>query len=193
MDEDLLAALRTAVAWLDDHNYRYAVVGGVATQNWGFPRLTLDIHIKVLIPDLDYPAVRDALRAAFPERARPQIEPNRFIVDTRVGQVAIDFLLAIPGHDELIVTRAVRRDLDDLPVWICSAEDLIIQKAVAGRAKDWQDIEGVLIEQRGKLDLVYVEEWLAQFAEVLEKPDILSRYHGIQTHVAEAVTRIKGE
>jgi hypothetical protein len=193
VDEDFFAVLKAAVAWLESHDYRYAVIGGVATQYWGFPRLTLDIDIKVLIPNMDYTAVRDALRTAFPQRARPRVQANPLIVDVRVGPVVVDFLLAIPGYDEIIVTHAARRRLDGLSLWICSPEDLVIQKAVAGRAKDWQDIEGVLIEQRGKLDLAYVEDWLTQFADVLEKPEILKQYRDIQTRIAEAVDEINGE
>lgn len=184
MDKDLLVSLEAVVKWLDRHNYRYALIGGVANQQWGIPRLTQDIDIKILAPDMDYPTVRAALRAAFPERGRPNAPPNPLIVDTKVGEVVVDFLLAIPGYEELIVTRAVQRDLAQVPVWICSAEDLVIQKAVAGRGKDWQDIEGILIEQQGRLDLDYVEGWLAQFADALEQPDIVTQYQAIQAHIA---------
>jgi hypothetical protein len=72
--------------------------------------------------------------------------------------------------------RAVKRDLDGWQAWICSAEDLIIQKLIAGRGKDLPDVEALLIEQHGKPDEVYIEDWLAQFAEALEKPEILTEY-----------------
>ena len=184
MVNDLWVALQATVAMLEHQGYRYAVVGGIANQQWGIPRLTQGIDVKVLVPDMDYPAARAILRAAFPERGRPHTPPNPLIVDARIGKVVVDFLLAVPGYEELIVTHAVHRDLAGLAIWICSAEDLVIQKAVAGRAKDWQDIEGVLIEQQGKLDLVYVDSWLAQFAEALEQPEIVTQYQAIQTHVS---------
>ena len=98
----------------------------------------------------------------------------------------MDLLLAIPGYEELIVTHAMQRSLAGLAVWICSAEDLIIQKAVAGRAKDWQDVEGILIEQQGKLNLAYLDNWLAQFAEALEQPEIVAQYQAIQARIAAA-------
>jgi hypothetical protein len=98
--------------------------------------------------------------------------------------VVVDFFLALPGYEEQIVTRAVRCDLGDLQAWVCAPEDLIIQKAIAGRAKDWQDIEGILIEQYDHLDLNYLEDWLSQFAELLEQPEILARYCDIQIHIA---------
>jgi predicted nucleotidyltransferase len=106
-----------------------------------------------------------------------------------VAGVSVDFLLAVPGYEENIVTRAVRGDLDGLEVWICSPEDLVIQKAVAGRVQDWQDIEGILIEQHGRLDLAYVEDWLQQFAAALEQPEILSQYQSIQERISVTMTR----
>jgi predicted nucleotidyltransferase len=85
-------------------------------------------------------------------------------------------LLALPGYEELIIQRAVQCDLGGWSAWICSAEDVIIQKAAAGRDKDWLDIESLLIEQHGRLDDGYIKEWLSQFAEALESPEIMARY-----------------
>ncbi|MBC8180248.1 hypothetical protein H8E88_03905 [candidate division KSB1 bacterium] len=63
------------------------------------------------------------------------------------------------------------------------AEDLIIQKAIAGRTKDWQDIEGIVIEQNTALNQEYLEDWMTQFADVLEKPEIFTQYQTILEHV----------
>jgi len=63
--------------------------------------------------------------------------------------------------------------------WICSAEDLIIQKVVAGRAKDWPDVESLLATRGGFLDTSHIEDWLGQFAEALQKPELLFEYHRI--------------
>lgn len=172
------------MAFLNERDCRYAVIGGIANQVWGKPRFTHDVDLKVLVPDIDYAAARAAIRAAFPEPGRPHAPDNPLIVSANIEGVVVDFLLTLPGYEEQIVTRAVRCDLGDLQVWVCAPEDLIIQKAVAGRTKDWQDIEGVLIEQHGHLDLDYLEDWLAQFAELLEQPEILDRYREIQNHIA---------
>jgi len=187
--EALQEALRQAVALLEAQGYRYAVIGGIANQRWGRARFTYNVAIKVLVPDTDYPAARAAIRSAFPQRARPQVPANPLIVDAKVAGVSVDFLLTVPGYEENIVTRAVRGDLDGLAVWICSPEDLVIQKAVAGRVQDWQDIEGILIEQQGRLDLAYVEDWLQQFAAALEQPEILRQYQSIQERISVALRR----
>ena len=184
MEKPLKDALRQSVALLKKHGYRYAVIGGLANQLWGVLRLTKDVDIKILVPNTDYSTVRAAIRAVFPVRARPHVPANPLIVDALVGEIAVDFLLAIPGYEENIITRATRRKLGGLSVWICSAEDLIIQKAVANRAKDWLDVEGILTEQHKKLDEDYIENWLAQFADALERPEMLDQYHAIKKRIA---------
>lgn len=183
MEKQLEPSLRAVIAFLENRGYRYAIIGGVALPQWGVIRATQDIDIKILVPDTDYPAVRAELRAAFPNRARQHAPENPFIVAVSVNDVIVDFLLALPGYEELIIERAVQRDLGGWSVWICSAEDLIIQKVVAGRAKDWPDVEALLIEQRGKLDEAYIENWLAQFAEALEQPELLENYRRLLAQV----------
>ena len=181
--ENLKLPLRTAIDFLEQHSYRYAVIGGIALSQWGVVRLTYDIDIKVLVPDVDYSAARAVLQTAFPQVARENAPQDALIVAVNIDGVIIDFLLALPGYEELIIQRAVQRDLGGWSAWICSAEDLIIQKVVAGRAKDWPDVEALLIEQRNKLDEAYIEDWLAQFAEALEQPELLTEYQRLTEKV----------
>ena len=184
MEGKLKHALQKAITFLDANDIRYAIIGGIALAHWGVARFTHDVDIKIHVPDVNYDSIRSKLRSAFPELARTEIPQNPLIVAVTIHDVIVDFLLALPGYEELIVERAVRFELEDLRAWVCSAEDLIIQKAIAGRAKDWSDIEALLIEQRGRLDEGYIENWLSQFAEALERPDILSDYHRFQEKMA---------
>ncbi len=55
-----------------------------------------------------------------------------------------------------MINKSIQVDFDGNPIWVCTAEDLIIQKVVANREKDWLDVETVLIEQKGKLDQAYI-------------------------------------
>jgi len=176
VERSLEVSVRKVIAFLENHGYRYALIGGIALSQWGVVRATYDVDIKLLVPDNDYAAMRAVLRAAFPQRARETMPQNPLIVAVTVGDVIVDFLLALPGYEELIIERAVRRDLDGWAAWICSAEDLIIQKVVAGRERDWLDVEALLIEQHGKLDEIYIASWLAQFAEALEDEELARRY-----------------
>lgn len=176
METRLETAVRRVIAFLTSHGYDYAVIGGIALSQWGVIRSTYDADIKVLVPNYDYAAARAALRAAFPEPARPGVPPNPLIVDILVEGVTIDLLLALPGYEELIIQRAVLRDLGGWSVKVCSAEDLIIQKAVAGRNKDWLDVESLLMEQRDNLDQDYIRYWISEFAEALQDAELVTRY-----------------
>jgi hypothetical protein len=176
MEEQLKTALQKAITFLEGADYRYAIVGGIALAQWGVARYTHDVDIKVIVPNMDYSVLGDELRTAFPDPAREHLPRNPFIVAVTIDEVIVDFLLALPGYEELIITNAVQRDLGGWSAWICSAEDLIIQKVVAGRGKDWLDVESLLIAQHGRLDESYILEWLNQFVEALEQPELLAEY-----------------
>ena len=176
MESRLEAAIRKVIRFLDSRHYRYALIGGIALAQWGVVRATYDVDIKLVVPNLDYAAVRQAVRSMFPEPARQELSRDPLIVAVSVEGVIVDLLLALPGYEELIIERAVPRDLGGWQAWICTAEDLIIQKVVANRDKDWLDVEALLVERRGQLDETYIEGWLNQFAEVLENRDLLPRY-----------------
>ena len=184
VNEHLMPALRAAIACLDQHGYHYAVIGGVSLSQWGYSRYTHDVDIKVLVPNTEYAAARAAVRAAFPEPARTQAPRNPLIVSVSIQGVIVDFLLALPGYEEQIIERAVERDLGGWSIQVCSAEDLIIQKVVAGRGKDWLDVEELLIAQHDRLDQAYIENWLTQFAEALEQPEMLTVYQSLREKVS---------
>jgi hypothetical protein len=181
MEENLEHAMRKAITFLESHSYPYAIIGGIALAQWGLPRLTQDVDIKVQVPNLEYSLAREDLQTAFPESARALT--NSLIVAVNVEGVIVDFLLALPGYEEIMIKRGVQIEFDDSLIWVCTAEDLIIQKVVANREKDWLDVETVLIEQWGKLDQAYIREWLTQFAEALDDSDLLSKYSQLMEKV----------
>ena len=176
MDGDLFTVLKKVVGFLETGKYRYAIIGGLALSHWGVIRLTQDIDIKMSVPNMEYAEIRNTIRAVFPQIASSQVIDNPLIVAVEVDGIVVDFLLALPGYEENIIDRAARRDFGGWNAWVCSAEDLIIQKVTASRPKDWSDVEGLLVEQRGRLDYDYIEEWLLQFADALEKPEIFQEY-----------------
>jgi len=48
-----------------------------------------------------------------------------------------------------------------------------VLKAFADRAKDWVDVEGIIIRQSGRIDWPYVRAQLAPLVELKEAPEIL--------------------
>lgn len=50
---------------------------------------------------------------------------------------------------------------DEISLKVCSADDLIIMKTLAGRSRDWPDVESILIKQTS-LDWDYIEDSIKQ-------------------------------
>ncbi len=176
MEKQLENAVKNVATFLETSGYRYAIIGGIALTQWGIVRATYDVDIKLLVPDNDYSGIANVLRSAFSENVESPRPPNPLIVSVSMNGIIIDFLLALPGYEELIIERAIRRELGGWSLWIASAEDLIIQKVVAGRPKDWMDVETLLFVQWGRLDDAYITDWLQQFVDALEKPEMLTTY-----------------
>ncbi len=175
MPNKLLEALEEAISFLEINNYRYVVIGGLANTFWGIARATHDIDLKVIIEEGRYQEFKEKAYNKFTARNLP-VESPLIVTVKASNSVGIDFLLSVPGYEMNIYERAVQYKINKLKIWFCSPEDLIIHKAIANREKDWLDIEGVLIEQENKIDIEYIEKWLSQFADALEKPEILNRF-----------------
>jgi hypothetical protein len=60
----------------------------------------------------------------------------------------------------------------DTPLRTSSAEDLVVLKVFAARAKDWMDVEGVIVRQGSSIDWSYVRTQLAPLLELKEAPEL---------------------
>jgi len=172
-------ALRKAISFLDENHVPYMVIGGLAISTWGEMRATHDADFKVSI-DMPLAEFRKLVLEHFP--ARPTNIPQHMLSPHVIHiwampNMAADFLVSIFDYEKQAIQRALEMDILGVPTRVCTAEDLIIHKAITERGKDWGDIEGVLMRQRGKLDLAYIRNWLTQFAEALENPEILTRFN----------------
>lgn len=158
----------------------YVIIGGIAVQRWGQPRLTRDVDVTILLPaGKEEPVLREILRS-FPGRVEDALQfalVNRVLPVSIPGGSEADITLGLLGYEEDVVARAVDYDLGDgRVVRLCSAEDLIIHKAVAGRPQDLMDIEGIVARQRDRLDLAYLRRRLSEFSALLDDPEIAQRF-----------------
>jgi hypothetical protein len=161
----------------------YAIIGGIAVQRWGQPRLTRDVDLTILVPPGREESVARDLVAAF----RPRIaEPIDFAVEHRVlpldvpGGSEADVSFGLPGYEEFLIDRAQPYELSDgRVVRLCSAEDLIVHKALAGRPQDLMDLESIVVRQGTNLDVAYVRRWLGELASVAEDAEVAARFERI--------------
>jgi predicted nucleotidyltransferase len=171
-------SLQRVIDFLNERHIPYMLIGGLAVSIWGEPRVTLDADFKVSI-DMPLADFRRIVFEQYPERpmnipAHKQ-SPQILHIWESPG-VAVDLLVSIFDYERDAIKRAVEMEVMGILTRVCAAEDFIIHKVAANRIKDWLDIENILIRQRGKLDVVYIRNWLKQFSEALENPEILKHF-----------------
>ncbi|MBM3839162.1 MAG: hypothetical protein FJ398_14585 [Verrucomicrobia bacterium] len=94
--------------------------------------------------------------------------------------VDVDVTLGAVPFEERTVQRASNWSwTENQSLFTCSAEDLIVHKAFAGRGLDWGDVERVLIRQHGKLDLKQIRAELKPLLELKGEPEALEKLEQI--------------
>jgi len=163
--------------------WRFCFIGAIAVQRWGEPRLTQDVDLTVLSgfgPEAEFvDALLAAYRARIPD-AREFALHRRIVLLEAASGVPIDVSLGGIPFEERVVERSSAWDVGgDEPLATCSAEDLVVLKAFAGREKDWLDIEGVVVRQGDRLKTSLVLRELAPLLELKEDVRSLSRLQAI--------------
>lgn len=159
---------------------QYVVIGGIALQYWGEPRFTRDIDVTVLLTLNKEEEILKKILTVFSPRVSDALEfaiKNRICLVKNKEGYEIDISLGIPGYEEEVIKRSVNCEIDkECIIKICSAEDLIIHKAVAGRPQDIADIESIILRQGNKLDANYIRKWLQEFSNLLETNEVPDRF-----------------
>jgi hypothetical protein len=158
----------------------YMIIGGLAVQRWGQPRLTRDVDFTVLLPPGREEVMLQEIVAAFPPRvpnAVPFAIAHRVLPIDVPGGSEADISLGLPGYEEEAIARSVQHELaEGRAVRLCSPEDLIIHKVLAGRPQDILDVEGIVARQGKKLDLSYIRRWLTDLARASGDEGVASRF-----------------
>jgi hypothetical protein len=175
-----LKAIRDIHRFFTSEGIPYVLIGGIALQQWGEPRFTQDIDVTILVDLKEEERIVKKILSVFSPKINNALDfalKHRIcLVQSKEGH-NIDISLGIPGYEEEVIRRA--RDCKiskTLVVKICSAEDLIIHKAVAGRPRDLSDIEGIIIRQGKSLDTGYIRRWLREFSNILESKEVFKRF-----------------
>jgi hypothetical protein len=174
---DVFAAAVEVQRFLESNDWPFCIIGGVALARWGEPRATADVDLAILTGLGDEPRFVDALLEAFSprrENAREFALQNRVLLLVATNGVGIDASLAGLPFEERLVERASRFDFGrGIELVTASAEDMVVLKTIAGRRKDWADIEGLLIRQQRQLDWALITSELEILCELYEAPERL--------------------
>lgn len=172
----LLQPLAALIRLLSHFNNQGVIIGGIAASLLGKPRLTADLDAVFLLPISDLPKL---IMVAEQHDIQPRIanvidfaRKNRVVLLRHISSGAnIDISLGILPFEEQLVERSINREVAGLVIPLPTPEDLVILKAVAHRPKDLFDIQEI-IKSNPELDRKHIENWLRQFAEALELPEI---------------------
>ncbi len=175
----LLVAAQEIQDFCERLKWKFCIIGGLAVQRWAEPRLTQDIDLTVITGFGLEERFIDALLQQFKARRG---DAKEFALSFRVllleasNGVPLDISLGAMPFEENIIKRATKfQYYRNIKLLTCSAEDLIILKAFANRAKDWIDIDSTLKRQAEKLNIAIIREELAPLIELKEEPEILER------------------
>lgn len=174
-----VSALEQIIAFLKEHDVLFMVIGGLANAERGRARTTDDADLKILVRNRTLSEFRALAESTFKPHRRPWLgkAESALIISVEIEDgMVVDMLASILPYEEQAIRRAEIIEIDGLDLPVCTAEDLIIHKAISNRQYDWFDIEGIIMRQRGKLDIKYIRRWLKQFSEALETPEMLTRF-----------------
>ena len=183
----LFAAAAEIQHFLRRAGERYCFIGGIALQRWGEPRFTRDVDVTLLCPYGAEQQVVKPLLAAFASRvpeASAFATKHRVLLLSSGKGIPIDVALGGIPFEERCVTRATEFDFGEVRLLTCSAEDLVVLKAFAGRPQDWVDMEAVAVRQHRALDWNLVLEELEPLAAVRDVPGLLDRLRQLQQNVS---------
>jgi len=164
----------------------YMIMGGLAVLRYGNPRMTSDIDVTIGVNTNELDNIWTVMKkGGFLSRIEnldefvqktmilPLIEP--------INKIPIDMIFSFSSFERDAIERGVNQEIGKQSIRFICPEDLIIQKIIAGRGRDLDDVQSILNIQR-KLDLQSIEKHLVEFGNLLDK-DYLSILKNILTQL----------
>lgn len=166
----VLSAAAEIQSFCDRQHWRFCFIGGIALQRWGEPRETVDVDLTLITgfgKETDFiNQLLEHFAARIPDAAQFAHQRRVLLLRSPAG-VGIDVALgALPFEAEMVERSSLFNFPPDVALRTCSAEDLIVLKAFAGRGQDWIDVEKIIIRQAAKLDWDYIFDRLRPLAEL---------------------------
>ena len=160
-------------------------IGGQAVLLHGAPRFTQDIDVTLALGPDDMAkvlAVCDALGLEPLVEDLASFARETFVcpLRDRATGVRVDLIFSTLPYEHTAIERAVEVDVGGESVPFASAEDLILLKLFAGRARDLEDARSVVARQGAGLDWPYLEHWAAAFAAIPGREELPERLQALR-------------
>ena len=181
----LVQALGAVSEWLDSVGVPGAIIGGVAASVLGRPRLTHDIDVLVMLERQEWsPFLAAGREFGFAPRIDEALDfagaSRVLLVSHEPSGIPIDIVLGSLSLEDEIVRGARKVEIAGVSIPLPAPESIVVMKAIARRARDIADIEGIL-EVHGRLDLDWIRTRLSEFDQALGQTDLLDEFNRILT------------
>ena len=179
----ILQAAIDLQAFCRARTWRFCFIGGIVVPRWGEPRTTADADLALLTGFGGEEAFVDALLASFRPRrddARTMALARRVLLIEASNTVPLDVSLgALPFEERLVQRSSEFAVAAGITLRTCSAEDLVVLKAFAGRDLDWADVRGIAVRQADRLDETLIFRELEPLLDLKAAPEAASRLREI--------------
>ena len=174
------------VSWrIDELGIPHCIIGGIALQRWGEPRMTVGVDVTVLAGFGNELETFRKLSHYFAARilnAESFAQNNRIALLKTAEGIGVDVSLGALPFEQRVIDRSSCWAVNELgTIRTCSADDLVILKAFAARPQDWIDIGGIITRQGDQLDQRQIFDELTPLVELKEEPEILTHLQQLFT------------
>lgn len=158
---------------LDKEGIPYMIIGGQAVLYYGEPRFTKDIDITLGI-DVDALGICKTLASELNLTLLVN-DVEDFVKKTMVlplqdasTGVRIDFIFSHSQYERQAIQRAKSVKFGGTSVKFASLEDVVIHKIIAGRPRDIEDVNTILLKNP-EYDYHYIVDCLKKFDDSLDE------------------------
>lgn len=150
--------LKLVCQYLNDAGVDYVVVGGFAVMFHGRPRTTADLDFVISIENLDIQKfvnylIDQGLFASVYDMEKAFEEGSHCSVEDQETLFRLDIKKANGPFDIQTLENRIAIQLDDIDIYLATAEDTIVNKLAWGRPIDLFDALGVYTRQEKSLDI----------------------------------------
>jgi len=159
------------------------IIGGYAALYHGHARFTEDIDIVLGVDIDEFDEIFKAVGSKFTPRAEnPKSfaqKTNVFPILGRQEDVRVGLIFSFLEFERDAIKRALSTSIKGRKVRIIQAEDLIIYKMVAGRARDLEDVKVLFEKNKNELDLQNINSTLQELSKLLGNDEIIKNWNSI--------------
>lgn len=140
----------------------HALCGGLAANLYREEvRATVDVDLAVAIePARVVDLVQKFSDAGW--KVEPYWRHGQQLRLTRSDLPRVDCILATSDYERSAIEHAVSARIEGHELSVLTAEDLIVFKLIAGRARDYEAVAAIINARGERLDLDYITGWLEQ-------------------------------